>query len=154
MMWWSCAQSGQRSGLFCHNHVSFSFCFLVLCSVESVQFYTYNREWRTRTAGNHQTSPEKSFWQRFWIWLADERVMTVRRWQCILVLETWRQNWLYLTGLWESDYSQGCISDWKGLDLTIMSKNRYTEDVQLSFVHRGTRHSEEIIFWRFQWRCY
>ena len=54
----------------------------------------------------------------------------------------------------ESDYSQGCISDWKGLDLTIMSKNRYTEDVQLSFVHRGTRHSEEIIFWRFQWRCY
>ena len=38
--------------------------------------------------------------------------------------------------------------------LTIMSKNRYTEDVQLSFVHRGTRHSEEIIFWRFQWQCY
>ena len=69
----------------------------------------------------------EEFWQRFWIGLADERVMTVRMWQCILVLETELTLPYRIVG--ESDYSQGCISDWKGLDLTIISKNQYTEDV-------------------------
>ena len=72
----------------------------------------------------------EEFWQRFWIGLADERVMTVRMWQCILVLETELTLPYRIVG--ESDYSQGCISDWKGLDLTIISKNQNTEDVSIT----------------------